>query len=674
MASSPHNIPGISADAPGLEALVSLALQHHQAGRLTEAEVLYRGILQVVPQHTDSLHLLGVLAHQVGRPEVAVQLIGKAIAIDPGHASFHSNLGSALQALGRLEDAVGSYRRALMIDPAFIQAEQNLGVALQAMGELDEAESCLRQAVEKRPDLPEGWINLGNLLQMRGQREEALRSQQKALLLRPESAEAEYNLGNLHMSQGQNEEAKNHFQRAIALRPNLAEAHANLGNLLLSEANPEEAAKCYEEALRLNPAFAVASFNLGNAREAQGRMEEALACFDRALELNPQLAPAHYNRASLLFTTQRYEEAEAGFRVAMQIDPQYAKAHYNLGCALQEQGRHTDAIAAIRQALAVQPEYPQAAFALALALLRVGNLAEGWKQAEIRWQSEDHETRWRDFATPIWKGEKLKKGRVLLWGEQGIGDEVQFASLIPDALKSGNSIVLDCDPRLRPLFERSFPAVKVVSGLTPEKPGRLAIGAHLPTGSLPLLYRNTEMEFAAQQSPYLVADAERVKLLRKRYGKGLKVGLSWKSRNQKSGEKRSLSLSALKDFFAMEGVRWVSLQYGVFDELESEIRSSGAKLKLDREIDSLADIDGFAAQVAAMDVVVSIDNSTVHLAGALGRPTLAMLPFVADWRWMQDRADTPWYSSVRLIRQPEAGAWQPVLAEVVEALHQKRGR
>ncbi len=250
-----------------------------------------------------------------------------------------------------------------------------------------------------------------------------------------------------------------------------------------------------------------------------------------------------------------------------------------------------------------------------------------------------------------------------------MGDEIQFAGLIPDAILTGNRITLDCDARLKPLFARSFPEIEVVSGCGPAEAEEAGIAAQLPTGSLPGLYRTTEAAFAATRSPYLRADAAERERLRARYSDGRRlIGLAWHTKSQKTGRKRSISLENLAPLFAFHGIRWISMQYGDFDELEEQAATAGAPLLIDRSVDQFADMDRFAAQVAAMDQVITIDNSTAHLAGALGVPVWLLVPFAADWRWLEARSDTPWYPSLRLFRQPKIGDWPSVIESVGSTL------
>jgi tetratricopeptide (TPR) repeat protein len=648
-------------------------LELHQRGNLAEAEQVYRQILAIEPTHADALHLLGTLAQQVGRSDIAVDLIGKAIAADRRQAAFHSNLGTALQALGRLDEAAVSFRNAMALKPDLAEAHMNLGTVLEAQGKQSDAEARFRRALALKPSLAEAHVNLGNILLAQGKLEAAEASQKRALALKPDFAVASFNLANALQAQGKLDEAVAQYQRALALTPDVAEVHCNLGNALLANSDAEGAISCYERALALKPGYADAIYNLGNARQAGNKLEDAVICYRRALALKPQLPEAHYNLGNTLHALERLDEAVLCFQEALALRPRYAEAQYNLGCVLKDMGRLAESLTCIGKALEIKPDYPQARFAQALAQLQSADFQTGWPNYETRWQSEDHRTPMRKYPVPLWKGERLDAGRLLLWGEQGVGDEIQFASLFRDAIRTGNSIVLDCDPRLVPLFARSFPAIEVISSGSVDRDSsqlpRASIAAHLPTGSLPGLFRTDEASFSTTATPYLKPDAVVQKDFRNRYADGrMLVGLAWHTSNPRTGRRRSIDLSRLAPLFARDDLRGVSLQYGDLDNLEQQAKSAGLTLLIDRTVDQFADIDRFAAQVSAMDLVITVDNSTAHLASALGIPVWLLLPFAADWRWLQERTSSPWYPKMRIFRQARMGDWESVLAEVRQSL------
>jgi tetratricopeptide (TPR) repeat protein len=551
-----------------------------------------------------------------------------------------------------------------------IQALLKEALGLHQAGQLAQAERIYRQILAVDPRHADCLHLLGMIDYQAGRLDGAADLIRQAIAIHGAGASYYANLGTVVQAQGKLDEAKALYRKALSLKPNLAEVHVNLGNVLQLQNEYDESVACYRRALALQPECAETYNNLGNALQSQGQLEDAVACYERALAIRPNYAEVYYNLGNARRAEDRLEEAVAYYRQALALKPDYPEVYYNFGNVLREQGKLDETLERFAIALTLRPEYTQAAFGQALAQLLQGNFADGWRNFEVRWQSmEDHDTPRRVYAQPAWTGEKLASGSVLLWGEQGVGDEIMFAGLIPDALRSGNSLVLDCEPRLNRLFARSFPAVEVVSGCGPGQHPELEIAAQLPTGSLPGLFRRSSAEFPANPPPYLVADPAMRERLRARYADGRRiVGLAWQTNSRKTGRFRSIFLSQFAPLFARPGIRWVSLQYGDHADLEDEATEAGAPLLVDRTVDQLKDIDVFAAQVAALDLVITIDNSTAHLAGALGVPVWVLLPFAPDWRWQLEREDSPWYPAMRLFRQPQPGDWQSAMEQVESAL------
>jgi predicted O-linked N-acetylglucosamine transferase (SPINDLY family) len=271
------------------------AMQQHRAGRLAEAEVVYRQILAVQPNHADARHLLGVIAHQVGRDEAAVECISQALQLSPVNASAHSNLGEALRGLRRFDEAMASYRRAIELEPRCADFYHNLGVALAETERFEEAIAAFRRALELQPEQVENLGNLGSALADNGQLDEAIAELRKAIALQPNHAESHYKLGVVLSDRHQLDEAAEACRRALALQPGYAEAHNQMGNLLLERGQVEEATNEYRQACALKPGYASAHNNLGNAFWDQGRIDEAVAEFRHALQLRPDNARLHSN-------------------------------------------------------------------------------------------------------------------------------------------------------------------------------------------------------------------------------------------------------------------------------------------------------------------------------------------------------------------------------------------
>ena len=436
----------------------------------------------------------------------------------------------------------------------------------------------------------------------------------------------------------------------------------------------DEAEQLYRQALVIDPQNADCLHLLGMVAFQTGQPTQASALIRQAIALHPGAASYHSNRGYILQAEGNLDEAESCYRRALEIKPAQAEVHLNIGHVLKAKGEVDPALTSYRQALALKPDMAEARVAESTALLLQGDFAAGWQGFERRWLTRDYDTPMRNYPQPLWRGEPLASGRLLIWGEQGIGDEIMFAGLIPGLLRTGPPCVLDCDPRLQPLFARSFPQVEVVSGYDPTRDAGLNIAAHLPGGSLAALFRTSPESFA-DCAPYLAADAMQRDRFRERYHDGRpRIGLAWHTANQKSGRTRSIDLNLFAPLFALPSIHWISLQYGDRAVLEAQAATAGAPLVIDRTVDQLVDIDAFAAQVAAMDLVITIDNSTAHLAAALGVPTWLLLPFAPDWRWQLSGTRCPWYPAMRLFRQPAHGDWPSVLHQVRVALLSGTGR
>jgi protein O-GlcNAc transferase len=367
------------------------AIAHHQAGRLPQAESLYRQILAQKPRHAGALHYLGVIAHQQGRNQVAADLIGQAIAIEPDNAEAYGNLGNALMEIGRLDEAIMACRQAVRLKPRLPAAYTNLGNALKSKGQLDEAVAVHRHAISLKPDSPEAHNNLGSVLLEQNQLAEAIAAYRRAISLQPRYAKAHYNLGAALQKTGQLDEAIAAYRAAIALNPNSAESWNDLGNALRETGQRDQAVAAYRQAITLrpdaaqvfnnlgnvlremgqldpaiaacrqaialNPKFAGAFLNLGNALEDNHQLDEAIAAFGHAIVLNPNLADAFINLGNALGHNDQLDEAVAAFARAVAINPNLAEGYNNLGNALKAQGRLDDAVTAYRQALALKPGF-----------------------------------------------------------------------------------------------------------------------------------------------------------------------------------------------------------------------------------------------------------------------------------------------------------------------------
>lgn len=533
---------------------------------------------------------------------------------------------------GKLDQAEAIYREIVRVDSADANGWHLLGVLCCQRGRTDDAIAHLARAIAINNSAPVFYWNLAIAQRAAGQIEQAIASLERVVQLEPSNSDAWFHMGSMHHSAGQNDEAVVHFRRAIQLKPDAANLHNSLGSALQSAGRLDEAVSAYREATRLRPNFAAYYFNFANALR----------------EIN-QLEAAH----------GEYVEA-------IRLDPTDLEAQTNLGVVLRELGRFNDSIDCYNQLLSHRPKFAPARFNRALVLLQQGRFAEGWDEYEWRWQ---HGTAMRRFDSPPWDGSPLAGRSLFVHAEQGIGDEILFAACIPDLLAGGVVCTLECDPRLVSIFRRSFPNATIVpKSESSDAPITTNCDYHVPIGSLPKYLRRSFDAFPRRTS-YLKASETVTCRMRERLasvGNGMKIGISWRGgREADVRRKRSTQLPQWASILAAPNAQFINLQYGAYrSELDEITKIVGVELLHWPDIDPLRDLESFAALTASLDLVISVDNSTVHLAAALGKPVWTLLPFAADWRWLADRNDTPWYPTMRLFRQPVPGDWSAVISEV----------
>lgn len=632
----------------------------HRQGALAEAVQRYLQVLRTDTANNDARYYLAMAAFQQGRFTEAVELTRLVLANDPQQARAHHLLGVVLHRLGRREEALASFDQAVALQPDFGDAYGNRGNVLSELGRLAEAVASYDSAVTLQPESIAHWCNRGAALHELECYAEAITCFDRALALKPDFAEAHCNRANSLARLARDEEALAGYDRALALNPRLLDALNNRGAVLKALSRHEEALASLEAALTIKPDFADAHNNLGNVQQALNRQLEAIRSYETAIALRPNDAQAHNNLGNALQLLNRYDEAIAQYHTAIGLKPDYAEAHSGLGVVLHALGRDDEAVRHYDRAIRLKPDYAEAKWNKSLLYLSLGRFSEGWPLYEYRWATTGKP---RHSERP-WNGEPMS-GTLLIWGEQGLGDEILYSSMVPDAVRCAQSVVLEVEPRLVTLFSRSFPGVTVIG--QSHEPCRERFDAQVSVGGLGKYLRTDWQAFAARQQGYLVADGERAAGLRRRLRADIVVGLSWSSQNPKFGKAKSAPLRDFEPVLRWPGCRFVDLQYGdtaaerAAVERESEIRIE----HLD-DIDNTRDIDGLAALISACDLVVTVSNATAHLAGALGKPTWVLIPHgnARLWYWFKEGEGSPWYPAVRLRRQSLGQPWAELISLV----------
>jgi tetratricopeptide (TPR) repeat protein len=463
-----------------------------------------------------------------------------------------------------------------------------------------------------------------------------------------------------------------HPENAAALHM-LADALRMRGYAHQGSGDLEAAIGCYLETLALTPAHAPGQAqvrnNLGNAYMNLGRLDDAIAAFHEAISLEPGYAEAHLNLGIAQQRIGDIEQATTLYRTALELKPDLAVASLNLGYVLEHEGDVRGAIECYRNAIAALPDFANAHFNLALLLLSTGDFAEGWEEYEWRLRLPDLAASWPYAGRARWNGEDLGGKVILLYAEQGFGDAIQFVRYAPLVAERGGRVIMICQAKLKTLFESVAGLSAVVPAGEPD-PGFDVCCSLL---SLPRLFGTTPETIPAAV-PYLRPGEDKARRWKARLaeeGPGLKVGLYW-STDSKSriSRPRSLSLEMLSPLAGIPGVKFFSLQRG--DAAIQAAQPPQGMTVIDPTAE-LADFADDAALISELDLVISINTATAHLAGALGKPVWALIHFPADWRWLIDRDDSPWYPTMRLFRRERADTWHDVIRRVGDALREFAG-
>lgn len=484
----------------------------------------------------------------------------------------------------------------------------------------------------------------------------------------PATAAAFHQRGRLLQQRGDPRQALAAYTQAIALDPSFWPAYFERGNLKLDAGDATAALKDLEKAAQLAPRQANIWLILGNAWSATGQQDRALECFRQAITLDPAYAQAHYNSGVIQYHQGELESAVESYTAAITHKPDFTLAHANLGIALEAQGDTESALERYDAAIATDPNDPSAYWNKALLLLRNGQYPEGWTLYEWRWAAGKAGALRQYPGRPLWLGGSSIKGKtILLHAEQGLGDTIQLMRYVPMLKAAGAQVVLEVFTPLKTLFE-SMPGLKQVVGVGEPLP---AFDLHCPLMSLPLAF-GTTLESIPNDMPYVRPDPDRVIACNDRLGESdrLRVGLVWQGNPKHPGDSaRSIPLAAVKGML-LDGVEFLCLQK---DASPAEIEALNAFSSVKMLGSELADFSDTAAVIECCDVIISVDTAVAHLAGAMGKPTWVLLPGRADWRWLKDRTDSPWYPTARLFRQARHGIWQDVMDSVREALAERAG-
>ncbi|HEY2761310.1 MAG TPA: tetratricopeptide repeat protein, partial [Pirellulales bacterium] len=606
-------------------------------GNLAEAERLYREILQITPRQMKAHVGLGNVARETGRMDLAIRSLQRALTMFEPHAANHALLVGMLLDVGRNDEGLIHARRAYELEPKLELAKRELNRALKTTGQnaLADSPAQPRQSPSPQPSAIS---------------ETCSRARETA-------------------AKGNLDAAIDLLRTAIAKYSAEPQLHVALAEFLMEDQRFDDAAQSLATATRLDPANANAHIRLSLLHEQLGEIDSAIVAARTAVQHAPAHAPATVHLGKLLRQAGAAAEAEMHYRqIVEQLGPS-AELCNLLGVALADQQRDAEAIAQFNRAMQINPAYPPAHWNCALAQLRQENFSAGWDEYDWRWRSGQQDRFAKKFSQPIWAGQPLAGKSIIVYGEQGLGDEIIFATCMPDVIRQAKTCILVCDARLERLFRRTFPEAIVLGVARGNEylwnlPGSLPVDYQSAAGALPRYLRRSADEFP-QQSRLLIPDIGVTARFMQQFAtqnSGKKIGISWRtSESGPEASRNSIPLSYWKPLFKLPDISWFNLQGG---DCRAEVAKAEANFRNAASSENQFDLDSVAGKIAALDLVISVDNTTAHLAAAIGTPTWIALREPANWRWFANRDDSLWYGSVRLFRQERPQQWDKLFQQL----------
>ena len=605
-----------------------------------DKNIVKKEILNYLVEYPDSTFLwniLGIVSFELGQNLEAEKAFQKAFKISPNSAEINNNLGRILRENKNKISAKFYFEKAIKIQPDFTEALKNLASIYVDNFEYDEAEYYFQSLLD----------------------------------LEPSNLEVIYEMGCIQLRLNKFSKAEKWFKKALEIAPKNIQILNNLGVSYLKQKKFKSAQEIFDQALKVSPDNIDILNNMGVIFKEENNLSAAISTFHKIIQLDKRNAQALNNLGNAYQDNLQFLEAENAYKNAIALDKRNASYLCNIANVYTSLREIKKSINCQKKALEIQSNFPEVIYNMSSNFLLQKNFSSGFELYESRWEGAKNFQKRFESKKPIWDPFLTLKKRILITSEQGVGDEIMFCSLLPDVYKTNNEFEVLVDPRLLSLCRRSFPAeVSFTSKFRPIDD--LKFDYHIPIGSLPLHFRKLEREFLQSQSQYLFPDTLKSEKIRRNLIENevdILCGVSWSGGSTRKDRKfKAIELSkivnSLKDF----NIKFVNLQYGDFRKeiLDLEVET-GIKLWSVAEIDTFNDIDGLAALISACDVIVTVDNLTVHLAGSLGVKTYLLLSNMHDWRWALTDTTSYWHKSVNILRQKKLFDWSYPLGQLSQA-------
>lgn len=613
-------------------------------------------------ENPETIYEAGIVHLQEGKYREANEYFKKIIAANERDPEAHYLLGYCYQLLNKYESALEEYRRSLELNPLKTDALNNTGVILTHQEKNAEAERCFRLVLKINPGNRDAYINLGNLKFRQKLYKEAVEQYSFALVEETDDSALYLNLGNCYYELGEFKYAIQNFNIVLLHDPQNLGAINNLGLVYYDLEEFDRSLRYFNKALELSPENALNFFNIANVYRSLGKFDIALIYYKRAVERDSTIRMGYVYIGDILFNQGKEEAAWEYYNIAAGDDASKAISFSNLGLDMMRQQEFDKALRYFDVALTAAEDIPEIHYNKSHIYLLQGKFIKGWDEYEWRLKRSDNLQ--PEYEKPFLNCRDIAGKKILVTDEQGIGDSIQFVRYLSLLKNKGAFVIFACREKLMPLF-RKLRGVDILVEKRSGKVPDVEYDFHIPLLSLPNYFKTNSYSIP-DEIPYLTASAESVKkwVPEIKDRAKLNVGLVWAGNpSHTNDENRSCSLSVFEPFLDTEGVDFYSLQKGkAGEQLEDDAHGV---IDIAKNINSLEDT---AAVISNLDLVISVDTSVAHLAGALGKPVVVLLPLLPDWRWQFDRGDSPWYPTMKLLRQVKIKDWEPVIEGVKKEL------
>ena len=612
----------------GYRQVNSISISALSTGDLQQAKHTCLEILKEQPNNEAILYLLGVIYAQLEEYDLGMEHLKKSLQFNPNNIAAYVVLGGVYQRQGEVDEAITCYIKALQINPNLADVHNNLGSILCQKKQFNEAIVCYQTALKINPDYIHTYINMANIFLEIKQFDEAITC----------------------------------CQKAIQINPNVDEAYAKIGLALTDMGRSDEAISFYRKANQLNPNNLMALYGLCTILQCKGQLDDALQYYYKLLELDPNYAKAHYGLGFIFRDKGQLDESINCFQKAIKLKPTFIEAYIGLGSAFLKKGQIDEASTSYQKAIELDSANPIAHHDWAFCLISLGDLSRGWKEHQWVYKTQEGINFLQNYSEPLWTGFDISGLTVLLHdgplGSFGFGDTIQFIRYTPLIAARGAKVIFECKKELISLLSNVDGVYQIME--LGGQPPRFDVHCHLL--DLPFIF-DISLDNIPARVPYIPADPTMIKDWGEKIqhnGDKLKVGLVWGG-----GSGKYCHLKTYLFLGSLDKIIFYSLQKG---PAADEAKNPPDGMQLIDLTNEIYDFTDTAALIEHLDLVISVDTSVAHLAGALGKPVWTLLPFASCWRWMRNGEDSPWYPTMRLFRQTSPGDWNSVMAKVAEEL------